>query len=196
MDFPQNICVIGLFILNKAINIGINFNLQIIYSYSPYELNSHAHLISWVMPIKWNTMYITQTINRNQSVDKYLIYMFFMRQKGVLLFHNYSCHLPLPKLNHCKRECMGQNLNSFFHLTLVGCFTCILWSCRICYRWWTVYRWEVSMDLDYKAILTEEIALEGLDGEFIILVLYLKMIKNWGLIMINFLIQCIYIIAD
>lgn len=59
MDFPQNICVIGLFILNKAINIGINFNLQIIYSYSPYELNSHAHLISWVMPIKWNTMYIT-----------------------------------------------------------------------------------------------------------------------------------------
>lgn len=52
------------------------------------------------------------------------------------------------------------------------------------------------MDLDYKAILTEEIALEGLDGEFIILVLYLKMIKSWGLIMINFLIQCIYIIAD
>lgn len=55
-------------------------------------------------------------------------------------------------------------------------------------RLWIVNRWEVSMDLDYKVIFIEEIVLEGFDGEFIILVLYLKMIKNWGLIMINFLI--------
>lgn len=120
MDFLQYICVIGLFILNKAINIGINFNLQYIYSYSPYELNSHAHLISWVMPIKWNTMYITQTINRNQSVDKYLIYMFFMRQKGVLLIHNYSCHLPLPKLNHCKKRVHGTEFE--FLLSFNSCW--------------------------------------------------------------------------
>lgn len=119
MDFLQNICVIGLFILNKAINIGINFNLK--YIYTPYEFTcTLAVLISWVMPIKWNTMYITQTINRNQSVDKYLIYMFFMRQKGVLLFHNYSCHLPLPKLNHCKKRVHGTEFE--FLLSFNSCW--------------------------------------------------------------------------